>query len=444
MINKVTIIDTESCWSLLVIHYVPQLYVNTLCVQETINYSHTLVKDKLIYHYFCFGLYVLLQQHGATSACLVIMDWRQCIICSKKGGDLKCPAKSLQNNGLEVYEKFLNNVAEFKQLGHLPVEVDFKTEGNASTFLEKEAKWHKSCHLKFASSKLTRIKELAIKKRKQEDEDQRTSKRSARQSHDKESCIFCSEMAGKLHECATMNIGDELRKMATELHDSNLLAKVSSGDVVAIEAKYHFECLSKYRNKHRALQRSISSMQSEKDDVLQVQAIVFAELVDFIECQVAAGQFIFKLAELHTIFQTRLRSIGHEVSINKSRLKNKLLDRFTGKCQEQSDGKNTLFVFNKGLQDLLKEEDKNRNFDIEAREMTRVVKMIRKDILDWNGFTFDGSFPEDCQQNSIPPSLKALVGQLLYGPNIKTHSFVKNQEALSIAQQANSKCIKTC
>ena len=76
--------------------------------------------------------------------------------------------------------------------------------------------------------------------------------------------------------------------------------------------------------------------------------------------------------------------------------------------------------------------------------MTWVVKMIRKVILDWDGLTLDGSFPDNCQQNSFTPSWKALVGQLLYGPNIKTHSFVQNQEALSIAQQTNSKCIKTC
>ena len=73
------------------------------------------------------------------------------------GGDLKCPAKSNQNNGLEVYSKFFQTVAEFKGLESLPTSVKFSEEHDAEAFLKNQAKWHKGCHLKSAPSKLLRL-----------------------------------------------------------------------------------------------------------------------------------------------------------------------------------------------------------------------------------------------------------------------------------------------
>ena len=39
--------------------------------------------------------------------------------------------------------------------------------------------------------------------------------------------------------------------MAMELDDTELLGRISGGDCVAIEAKYHFSCLTDYRNRYR-------------------------------------------------------------------------------------------------------------------------------------------------------------------------------------------------
>ena len=44
------------------------------------------------------------------------------------GGDLKCPANSNQNNGLEVYSRFLQTVAEFQDIESLPASVKFTTK----------------------------------------------------------------------------------------------------------------------------------------------------------------------------------------------------------------------------------------------------------------------------------------------------------------------------
>ena len=40
-----------------------------------------------------------------------------------------------------------------------------------------------------------------------------------------------------------------------ELQDTELLARISGGDLVAIETKYHFKCLSAYKSKYRSVQQ---------------------------------------------------------------------------------------------------------------------------------------------------------------------------------------------
>ncbi len=67
-----------------------------------------------------------------------------CIICGEGGSELRCPADSLQNKLVE----------QFRQLEAMPVEVTFEGEDVvAESFLQKRAKWHKACHLKFSQSK---------------------------------------------------------------------------------------------------------------------------------------------------------------------------------------------------------------------------------------------------------------------------------------------------
>ena len=46
----------------------------------------------------------------------------------------------------------------------------------------------------------------------------------------------------------------DLRQMATELQDTELLTRISGGDLVAIEAKYQFKWLSAYKSKYRSVQ----------------------------------------------------------------------------------------------------------------------------------------------------------------------------------------------
>ena len=66
-------------------------------------------------------------------------------------------------------------------------------------------------------------------------------------------CIFCGEQnSGKLYEYTTGNAEVFLRTVVSEMDDNEMLTKLSSGGLVAIETKYHFFCLTKYRNRYRS------------------------------------------------------------------------------------------------------------------------------------------------------------------------------------------------
>ena len=68
------------------------------------------------------------------------------------------------------------------------------------------------------------------------------------------------------------------RKMATELQDSSYLARIFLGEVVAIETKYHFSCLSTFQHKYLSAQRAQNSSSNSQEDELN-QAHVFADLL---------------------------------------------------------------------------------------------------------------------------------------------------------------------
>ena len=70
-----------------------------------------------------------------------------------------------------------------------------------------------------------------------------------------------------------------------------------------------------------------------------------------------------------------------------------MLDHFSGECQEQSDGKNILLVFNEGMKRLLKESMTYHDYESETILMLKLVKVIRQETFDWEPFQFSGNFP---------------------------------------------------
>lgn len=77
----------------------------------------------------------------------------------------------------------------------------------------------------------------------------------------------------------------------------------------------------------------------------------FVEPTTYRENSVDKGKLIFKLSELPSIYTAHLKDFGILKQINKTWLKNSLLSHFSD-AQEQTNGKNVLFVFKEATHGL--------------------------------------------------------------------------------------------
>ena len=80
------------------------------------------------------------------------------------------------------------------------------------------------------------------------------------------------------------------------------------------------------------------------------------KLISFMESCVDDGKYVLTLTELHQLYINRLQDFGIEKEVNRTRLKSHILNHFSDKFQEQSDGKTVLLVFNEVMASLLREE----------------------------------------------------------------------------------------
>ena len=179
----------------------------------------------------------------------------------------------------------------------------------------------------------------------------RSIERSNAPGRNKELCLFCESICPEpLHEFTTFNSNKSVNEMATAMGDRDLVVKLSEGDLVAIEAKYHFSCLSKYRNEYRAHVRASASSSSNYYQCSADNKAKALALVAYIESMIEEGNQIFNQSDLHASYQNCLKKVGLDTSAHKTRLKKGIIDHFLDSgVQEQSDGNNTLLVFPKGM-----------------------------------------------------------------------------------------------
>ena len=119
------------------------------------------------------------------------------------------------------------------------------------------------------------------------------------------------------------------------------------------------------------------------------------------------------------MYENPLKDFGYDIEVNKGAFKDSIKKQFDGfGLEEQSDGKNKVFVFPEGMQKLLKDAFKTRDYQSEALLFAKVAKICRSELFGEETAFFSGSFPEDCQQTLLPLT-KSLVSMILYGPNLK-------------------------
>ena len=270
---------------------------------------------------------------SASSSSVQATDWTICVFCQL---DTKESLISPTDRG---YETIADNITQFSNLDSMPIKINLARldhgNGIQSTLKEQNAKWHKSCYQKFSHTKLERAK----RKHKSEEDgtaSKRIFTRSTSSGGDTASggtvgsncpkCFFCSqqETKEKLCEVCTFQVDYRVRKCAHDLQDENLLAKLSAGDLIAQEAKYHAKCLTNLYNRACA---KVSQDQDASDDQI-CKGIALAELISYTEEKRQDEDVkVFRLADLVNLYTDRLNQLGVDVTarVNSKHLKDSIL-----------------------------------------------------------------------------------------------------------------------
>ena len=201
-------------------------------------------------------------------------------------------------------------------------------------------------------------------------------------------CFFCEKISNDLHEAATFQIDEHVRKCAAVIGDMKLLSKLSAGDMVAIEARYHTKCLVALYNQARKIE---TESRDERDQDKEISAIVFAELVLFIEetRQDEGTATVFKLADLTQLYQSRMEQLGvkQDVRIHSTRLKERLLSQFPD-MHAYNKGRDVLLAFQDDVGAAL---NKAYNLDDDSDAvfllyyyyyLARAAKIVRRHVFE--------------------------------------------------------------
>ena len=154
----------------------------------------------------------------------------------------------------------------------MPIQVDLSLldegEGLENTFVRRKARWHKSCYDLFNSTKLKRAEKRQALESEQPVGGKYTRSASPASLDNCGTCFFCEEYSTRnnpLHNVSTFGLDARVRKCAMVLQDEKLSAKLSAGDLVALEAKYHAPCLASLYKKLRESKRKANKMRQALD-----------------------------------------------------------------------------------------------------------------------------------------------------------------------------------
>ena len=256
------------------------------------------------------------------------INWDICVLCKEVTNDaLQCPFKSTKQPIGSGYASLAEDLLQFQTLQHMPMDfnLDELDDGNGIEYTLKanKAVWHKKWRLKFNK------KAFEEQNKRESCTVQQPSYPSlgTRSAHihppnTEPICFFCNEPAGSagLHNASTYSIDTNVPRIALELQETALLAKLAAGDMIAIEAKYHHDCLRRLYNRGRKV---VHKSNDEDDSCLHGTA--FAELVAFLEGTNSDDDSapVFKLTNIAQMYKTRVEQLGGIVAtrIHTTRLK---------------------------------------------------------------------------------------------------------------------------
>ena len=366
------------------------------------------------------------------------IDWAICFLCQRITEEkLTCPLDYAHGGG--GYKTLARTLPMFYELCDLPsfLQLSRLDEGGGieSTLMKQKAKYHKSCNLRYNDKNLIRSQKRKCCSEMPEVAERFTRQKKSQPDFPDKTCLFCNKLGtstNPLRNASTGDLDTKVKQCAINLQDEQLLAKLSRGDVVAIEMKYHPQCLVTLYNRDRAL----SNAEKESSVSDNVQNTAFAELLSYMEEVLTDEETtpVFQLSELTKLYTSRLLCLGENLQsrVHSTRFKNRILGYFP-ELEAHNEGRDILLVPS-GIAGKSIRNTCQLNGESETVLISRVADIVRREMFNHECPSFDCTFAEDCQQRSVPQSLLTLLTMILHGTSIKNETNYKSQAALSLAQ----------
>ena len=179
---------------------------------------------------------------GEAPTLLRNFDWNLCFLCQFENG------QALIQPAAAGYKSLSENLLQFDAIGALPSTFRLPDLNDGSgleeTLKKKNGKYHKNCRCTYDGQKLKRPRNR-LHPSTVDDNNNSVCGRSRRSNLGcfvdiKNVCLFCNASEGatkeKLTQARTIEVGKNIMSHAIVLNDAQLIAKLSTDDLIALEA----------------------------------------------------------------------------------------------------------------------------------------------------------------------------------------------------------------
>ena len=374
------------------------------------------------------------------------IDWKQCFICQEDGGSLQNPMANPTARGVTVemrYNQLAVNIIKLSNINQLPVRMNIECLKDGLelgiSLLNHNAVYHKNCKKKFEDDKVKRAEKRSVDQMSTEifTTDTQPVRKQSRRSNIPvkkiDLCFFCDETSkeGKpLHKVTTFKLDARVRRAAKDTNNTILYSKLQNGDMCAQDAVYHSECICKlYRDANKVRFGADTNEENRK-----LHGLAFSKVISFINEKLYSSKEVipvFKLADLTKYYSQCLEELGmKDEYVHSTRLKERIKQEYEDMI-EDAQGRDVVLAFKGDIGDIISNAT-HTDFDNEGVVLAEACKIIRRDILQMGNTVFDGTFTAECQEQSVPQSVKYLLKSIMNGNN--TTDPHHHQAALTIGQ----------
>ena len=205
--------------------------------------------------------------------------------------------------------------------------------------------------------------------------------------------------------------------------DDKILTKVAVGDVVTNELEFR--------------RRFDSLVENPEDNLNYSGTRSLEEVLSQIDEDISEGRKFFPLKDIHQEVIRKDRQYGYEREMNRTRLKDAVLQRFPVLKEETGFRNKILLVTKDSMKDVMSSCIAINTENIYSSILTKAALICRKEMKRfWNeenhAFHVEQQgYKERCQQDSVPLALKFMIGKntefhhsLMYSEESHSLSFI--------------------